>query len=72
MYRPPTYFAKQSIPSSNGYLEGIRQVSQLDALQESVLRVHESAKALNYHYGDDRFPLFRWAEKLIGHDQYCE
>lgn len=65
LYRPPTYFYKPDIGSS----WPPPKKSSIDLVQESVYRIHQSATILSQTTG---FPLFSWADKLIGHKDYSE
>lgn len=68
MYRPPTYTYKKDIPSQNGYLRGVK-INDLDQINEAIWRLQQSADAVMQ---TEDMPIFRWAEKLVGNNQFSE
>lgn len=68
LYRPPTYLYKKDIPSTNGFLRGVK-IKDIDQINEGIWRMGQSADAVMQAEG---MPVFRWGEKLIGNNQFSE
>lgn len=66
LYRPPTYPYKPDIGSGWSLP---KKESSLDLRHEATYRIHQSLISLSKTHD---FPLFPWADKLVGHKEYSE
>lgn len=68
LYRPPTYLYKKDIPSHNKFLQGVK-IEDIVQINEAIYQIGQSAEAVMTELD---MPLFRWAEKLVGTNQFSE